>query len=302
MAPIQHINPLLFITDTLTESDTSAPNSDTPNLTSSDSGLGQRARSHVGNSGLYQAMLSDDESSGEYEDGDEDYVVAEDDVTPPKRARTSVKRRRVRSNVYDYFEKLNPNGEWIESKGNFRFTYKCCHCSVKLAIRPTSTNTEVDLAAEEQESVLKQLVEGLVAIQVSFSIFESPRLRSVLQRLAPNFSWPKRRLVAQTASQLYFKRKNRLLQEVDNLPSDTPLCGAIDCWTTKDQSESYLAIVLQWINPVNYSFRKSIVAFEVICENLHAWPYASFRTDVNHSRFTGLSLDPVGGFVRTGND
>ncbi|MBW0466964.1 hypothetical protein O181_006679 [Austropuccinia psidii MF-1] len=90
MAPIQHINPLLFITDTLTESDTSAPNSDTPNLTSSDSGLGQRARSHVGNSGLYQAMLSDDESSGEYEDGDEDYVVAEDDglgmddVTPPK--------------------------------------------------------------------------------------------------------------------------------------------------------------------------------------------------------------------------
>ncbi|MBW0514602.1 hypothetical protein O181_054317 [Austropuccinia psidii MF-1] len=89
MAPIQHINPLLFITDT------SAPNSDTPNLTSSDSGLGQRARSHVGNSGLYQAMLSDDESLGEYKDGDEDYVIAEDDVTPPKRARTSVKRRRV---------------------------------------------------------------------------------------------------------------------------------------------------------------------------------------------------------------
>ena len=99
MAPIQHINPLLFITDTLTESDTSAPNSDTPNLTSSDSGLGQRARSHVGNSGLYQAMLSDDESSGEYDDGDEDYVVAEDDVTPPKRARTSGLSTGYRSKV-----------------------------------------------------------------------------------------------------------------------------------------------------------------------------------------------------------
>ncbi|MBW0586338.1 hypothetical protein O181_126053, partial [Austropuccinia psidii MF-1] len=127
-------------------------------------------------------------------------------------------------------------------------------------------NMGAKLAAEEQESVLKQLVEGLVAIQVSFSIFESPRLHSVLQRLAPNFSWPKRRLVAQTASQLYFERKKRLLQEVDDLPSDTPLCGAIDCWTTKDQSESYLAIVLQWINPVDYSFCKSIVAFEALSE------------------------------------
>ncbi|MBW0466959.1 hypothetical protein O181_006674 [Austropuccinia psidii MF-1] len=127
-------------------------------------------------------------------------------------------------------------------------------------------NMGAKLAAEEQESVLKQLVEGLVAIQVLFSIFESPRLRSVLQRLAPNFSWPKRRLVAQTATQLYFERKNQLLQEVDDLPSDTPLCGAIDCWTTKDQSESYLAIILQWINPVDYSFCKSIVAFEALSE------------------------------------
>ncbi|MBW0466307.1 hypothetical protein O181_006022 [Austropuccinia psidii MF-1] len=84
MAPIQHINPLLFITDT------SAPNLDMPNLTSSDSGLGQDARSHVHESGLYQTMLSDDESLEEYDVGDEDYVVAEDnglgmdDVTPPK--------------------------------------------------------------------------------------------------------------------------------------------------------------------------------------------------------------------------
>ncbi|MBW0551680.1 hypothetical protein O181_091395 [Austropuccinia psidii MF-1] len=84
ITPIQHINALLFITDTLTESDTSAPNSDMPNLTSSDSGLGQHARSHVRKSGLYQTMLSDNESLEEYHVGDEDYVVAEDDVTPPK--------------------------------------------------------------------------------------------------------------------------------------------------------------------------------------------------------------------------
>ncbi|MBW0577893.1 hypothetical protein O181_117608 [Austropuccinia psidii MF-1] len=97
MAPIQHINALLFITDMLTESDTSSPNLDMPNLTSSDSGLSQRARSHVRKSGLYQMMLSDNESL-------EEYVVAEDDVTPPKRARYLVKRRGVQSNVYDYFE------------------------------------------------------------------------------------------------------------------------------------------------------------------------------------------------------
>ncbi|MBW0484806.1 hypothetical protein O181_024521 [Austropuccinia psidii MF-1] len=48
----------------------------------------------------------------EYDIGDEDYVVAEDnglgmdDVTPPKQASSSVKRRRVQSNVYDYFEAI----------------------------------------------------------------------------------------------------------------------------------------------------------------------------------------------------
>ncbi|MBW0485183.1 hypothetical protein O181_024898 [Austropuccinia psidii MF-1] len=108
MVPIQHINPLLFITDMLTESDTSAPNLDMPNLTSSDLAISQRARSHVCKSGLYQTMVSDDESLEEYDIGDEDYVVAEDDglgmddVTTPKRARSLVKRRWVRSNVYDY--------------------------------------------------------------------------------------------------------------------------------------------------------------------------------------------------------
>ncbi|MBW0588771.1 hypothetical protein O181_128486 [Austropuccinia psidii MF-1] len=43
-----------------------------------------------------------------------------------------------------------------------------------------------------------------------------------------------------------------------------PLCGAINCWTTKDQTELYLAIVLQWINPIDYVFRKTLVAFKSI--------------------------------------
>ncbi|MBW0556580.1 hypothetical protein O181_096295 [Austropuccinia psidii MF-1] len=91
MAPIQHINPLLFISDTLTESNKSAPNLDMPNLTSSNSILGQLETSHVCHAGLYQTILSDNESLEEYDIGDEDYVSAEDnglgmdDVTPPNK-------------------------------------------------------------------------------------------------------------------------------------------------------------------------------------------------------------------------
>ncbi|MBW0508134.1 hypothetical protein O181_047849 [Austropuccinia psidii MF-1] len=144
-------------------------------------------------------------------------------------------------------------------------------------------NMGAKLAAEEQESILNQLVKGLVAIQVSFSIFKLPQLRSVLQQLAPKFHWPKHQLVSQTALQLYFKCKDGLLKEVNDLPSDTQLCGAIDCWTTKDQSKSYLAIVLQWINAVDYNFCKSIVDFEVSPSQIFLAPSACFNTDANHT-------------------
>ncbi|MBW0551730.1 hypothetical protein O181_091445 [Austropuccinia psidii MF-1] len=120
------------------------------------------------------------------------------------------------------------------------------------------------IAAEEQDPNLKQLVEALVAIQVFFLIFETPRLHQVLQQLVPNFVWPKRCLMATTASQLYFECKKKLINKVANIPSETPLCGEIDCWTTKDQTESYLAIVLQWINPIYYVFCETLVAFEWI--------------------------------------
>ncbi|MBW0487954.1 hypothetical protein O181_027669 [Austropuccinia psidii MF-1] len=114
----------------------------------------------------------------------------------------------MQSNVYDYFEKLNPSGQWVEAKGNFCLMYKYGHCSVKLAIISRNTlnpnkhqgrccgrfnawaskapgsvvpNMGAKIASEEQDSILKKLVEALVAIQVSFSVFEMPRLRQVLQ-------------------------------------------------------------------------------------------------------------------------
>ncbi|MBW0507747.1 hypothetical protein O181_047462 [Austropuccinia psidii MF-1] len=93
------------------------------------------------------------------------------------------------------------------------------------------------IASKEQDSILKQLLEALVAIQLSFLIFETPHLRQVLQILAPNFVWPKRHLMATTASQLYFEHKKKFIERVANLPSETPLRGEINCWTTKDQTE-----------------------------------------------------------------
>ncbi|MBW0488813.1 hypothetical protein O181_028528 [Austropuccinia psidii MF-1] len=74
--------------------------------------------------------------------------------------------------------------------------------------------------------------------------------------------------MATTTSQLYFERKQKLINKVANLPFETPLCGEIDCWTTKDQTESYLAIVSQWINLIDYVFRKTLAEFKSI-HNAH---------------------------------
>ncbi|MBW0542482.1 hypothetical protein O181_082197 [Austropuccinia psidii MF-1] len=155
MVPIQHINPLLFITDTLTESDTSAPNSDTPNLTSSSSGLGQCARSHVFEYGLYQTILSDNESLEEYDIGDEDYAVAEDDVTPPKQAQSLVKRRRVQSNFYDYFEVSNQNIVKVDHIHADALFLVMSSWQSSVAIHPTSTNTMVDVVGVSTHGLVK---------------------------------------------------------------------------------------------------------------------------------------------------
>ncbi|MBW0483000.1 hypothetical protein O181_022715 [Austropuccinia psidii MF-1] len=50
----------------------------------------------------------------------------------------------------------------------------------------------------------------------------------------PSFQWPHQWMISETATQLYFE----------------------------DQSPSYLAIVMQWIDPLTYSFHKTLVAFE----------------------------------------
>ncbi|MBW0573677.1 hypothetical protein O181_113392 [Austropuccinia psidii MF-1] len=111
MSNQQHINPLLFVSDFLTDTDSSSPN--------------------------YETGVP---SSKEYNGEDDEYLIANDsglginDDTPPKRCKLAAKRQHIQSNVYNYFEKLNPSGEWVEAKGNFRFIYKCRHCIVKLVI------------------------------------------------------------------------------------------------------------------------------------------------------------------------
>ncbi|MBW0503142.1 hypothetical protein O181_042857 [Austropuccinia psidii MF-1] len=127
------------------------------------------------------------------------------------------KRRHKRSDVYDYFEKITLTGEWMPDKNEYLYTYKCWHCSVKIVVMGCHTsnmnkhckicagrfnawaskspglidpNMGARLAAETQTILNRELVKGLVAIQVSFSIFESPQLRHALQCIAPSFQWP----------------------------------------------------------------------------------------------------------------
>ncbi|MBW0508300.1 hypothetical protein O181_048015 [Austropuccinia psidii MF-1] len=120
------------------------------------------------------------------------------------------------------------------------------------------------MAAEESGTLLKDLVKELAAIQVSFSLFESERLQSIMKRICPTFPWPKQRQIASMADQLYFEQKQKLIEHVQSLPSDTTIIAALDCWTTKDQSQSYMATVIQWINPLTYTFHKKLLCFDTM--------------------------------------
>ncbi|MBW0548768.1 hypothetical protein O181_088483, partial [Austropuccinia psidii MF-1] len=80
------------------------------------------------------------------------------------------------------------------------------------------------LAAKAQQDLTKELVKALVAIQVSFSIFESPCLRKILNEIAPS-------------------------------PFDSSNCYSA-------LLRGYFAIVLQWIDPLSFRFRKTLVSFE----------------------------------------
>ncbi|MBW0540425.1 hypothetical protein O181_080140 [Austropuccinia psidii MF-1] len=73
---------------------------------------------------------------------------------------------------------------------------------------------------------------------------------------------PHCRLIAATATQLYYEGEQKLIDKVSRLPDGTALCASVDCWTTKDQAQSYFAIVLQWIDPLSFRFRKTLVSFE----------------------------------------
>ncbi|MBW0496422.1 hypothetical protein O181_036137 [Austropuccinia psidii MF-1] len=55
-------------------------------------------------------------------------------------ASNAKKRRCIRSDVYEYFENLTPNGVWDQEKKMFRYTYKCRHCSVATAVLGHNTS------------------------------------------------------------------------------------------------------------------------------------------------------------------
>ncbi|MBW0468260.1 hypothetical protein O181_007975 [Austropuccinia psidii MF-1] len=96
MTPVQHIDPLPFVTDTLTKSNMHVPDSDTQIFSSSDSILLHQKEPRKG---ALVFNKPDDESLEYYNKGNEDYIVAKDngpymnDVTPPKRTQPSKKIR-----------------------------------------------------------------------------------------------------------------------------------------------------------------------------------------------------------------
>ncbi|MBW0521994.1 hypothetical protein O181_061709 [Austropuccinia psidii MF-1] len=210
------------------------------------------------------SLGNDSQTSDQYDPDEDDYMKAASGsfsdgnllVTAPSK---TIKQRRICSNVYGYFEKTSPNGEWLEDCQMFCYMYEFNHCSVTIAIIGWNTsninkhrakcagwftawegkspvliypNLGAKLAAEEQETLHKSLVEGIVAIQLSFS--------------------------------LYFKHKQKLIKEIARFPDDTYITVAIDCWTTKDQSQYYIAMVGQWIDPVRFLFCNSLLAFETL--------------------------------------
>ncbi|MBW0561441.1 hypothetical protein O181_101156 [Austropuccinia psidii MF-1] len=233
------------------------------------------------------------------EDNSSDYIDDEEDCTgnvhgdyekyPPQPSRSHQKRQCICSSVYDYYKDMIPGGEWDEEKQALRYKYKCRHCSNKIGILGKNTsnlnkhhtccvgcfsawetkcpglinpNLGTKMAAEESDTLMKDLVKALVAIQVSFSIFETNQMQSIFQRIFPGFPWPKRCQIASLASQLYYESKKAIIDKVWSLPPETMISAAIDFWTTKDQSESYMAMVIQWINPSTYMFHKKLLCFD----------------------------------------
>ncbi|MBW0525412.1 hypothetical protein O181_065127 [Austropuccinia psidii MF-1] len=67
-------------------------------------------------------------SSDFYEDENDDYQLGQDFELIGRHAgkqnfNQPKKRRRIRPDVYGYYENLTPNDEWPEDKGIFKYTY-----------------------------------------------------------------------------------------------------------------------------------------------------------------------------------
>ncbi|MBW0490852.1 hypothetical protein O181_030567 [Austropuccinia psidii MF-1] len=98
MANQQHINPSLFVSDFLTDTDTSAPNSETVVPSYSDSNAKLASNNLGSDSGIYHPMELEKQSSEEYEGEDNESFIADnsglgvDDDTPLKSCKLSGKR------------------------------------------------------------------------------------------------------------------------------------------------------------------------------------------------------------------
>ncbi|MBW0481116.1 hypothetical protein O181_020831 [Austropuccinia psidii MF-1] len=157
------------------------------------------------------------------------------------------KQQCIHSNNYEYFAVSVPIDIIDQNTSNLnKHQEKCAGWFTAWEGKsPGSINPNLcaKLSAEEQGTLHKSLVEATVAIQLSFSVFETHRLRSVLTQLCHNFIWPKQQTIATIATKLYCKRKQELIKEIAQFPNGTYITVAIDFWTTKYQSQSYISMV-----------------------------------------------------------
>ncbi|MBW0501145.1 hypothetical protein O181_040860 [Austropuccinia psidii MF-1] len=127
------------------------------------------------------------------------------------------------------------------------------------AIDPHANSSDL---VKFQDCFQKKLVIGLIEKNLPFGTFNDGVLHEALCNMAPNFQWPHRKKVASIANIFYYKSKARLLDELKKLPRGRVICTSIDCWTTKDCNESYMAIVIQWLDYCSFQFERRLLEFE----------------------------------------
>ncbi|MBW0546876.1 hypothetical protein O181_086591 [Austropuccinia psidii MF-1] len=207
------------------------------------------------------SIVPPEDDSSDYIDDEEDFngnFHGDDEKYPPQPPQSHQKHQCICSSVYSYYKDMIPGGEWDEEKQALQYKYKCCHCSNKSQILGKNTSNlnkhrtrcvdcftawetkcpgliDPNLGAKMEAEGSDTLMKDLLAIQVSFSIFETDQLQSILQQIFLGFPWPKRCQIASLASQLYYESKQAIIDEVYSLPPETKINTAIDFWTTKDQ-------------------------------------------------------------------